>query len=168
VKKIDKSKNSGYCNSGNYNSGNYNSGDYNSGDCNSGDCNSGNCNSGYRNSGNYNSGDRNSGYYNSGNRNSGNRNSGDCNSGYYNSGNGYRNYFCTKTRFFLFDLEVDEGVVEKVKDILQLKNFDLSDGYKAAWAKIPKKMIDRLFDIPEFQTDEAKRKFTEITGLEVV
>jgi len=200
-------RNSGDCNSGNFNSGNYNSGYYNSGNYNSGNRNSGNLNSGYRNSGNRNSGDRNSGYYNSGyynsgnlnsgnlnsgnfnsgycnsgyrnsgNRNSGNFNSGNFNSGNFNSGNGYINFFCTKKRYFLFDIEINE-IPEK------LKNLDMSwfifdnnnnnnnnnnnkDNYIKTWGKCPNNILNILRKIPEFQIEENKIKFKEITGLDL-
>ena len=158
--------NSGDCNSGNCNSGNYNSGDRNSGNCNSGYYNSGHCNFGDYNSGDHNSGHYNSGDYNSGDFNSGDFNSGAHNSGHYNSGDGYRNFFCTKTRYFLFDTEVPRQVIDKVMRIDMMSWFSL-DGrtYKEAWAECPADILDAFREIPEFQTDTAKRKFKEITGL---
>jgi hypothetical protein len=170
-------RNSGDCNSGDGNSGNYNSGDYNSGyrnsgnynsgDYNSGNRNSGNRNSGNRNSGNYNSGNYNSGYRNSGYRNSGNRNSGNYNSGDYNSGNGYINYFCTKTRLFLFDIEVEEIPPSLLN--LNMSWFKLEEkrkeGYLKAWSKCPVKILEIFRNIPEFQKEENKNKFKEITGI---
>jgi hypothetical protein len=156
--------NSGNRNSGDYNSGYYNSGDYNSGGCNSGNYNSGDYNSGYYNSGYYNSGNRNSGDYNSGDYNSGHYNSGDYNSGDYNSGNGYHNYFCTRTKYFLFDIEVKE-IPSKLR-YLDMSWFSLENkSYKEAWKQCPMDILETLSNIPEFQTDEAKKKFTEITGL---
>ena len=149
-------------NSGHYNSGNRNSGDYNSGDYNSGDCNSGNYNSGNRNSGNRNSGNRNSGDCNSGNRNSGDCNSGYCNSGDCNSGSGYRNFFCTDTRYFLFDIECSKKEAKKCYS-LDMTWFDLSKGYKKAWSKCPKKVLDEIKKLKNFNAD----KFYEITGIEV-
>jgi hypothetical protein len=162
--------NSGDCNSGDFNSGDYNSGYrnsgdrnsgyYNSGDRNSGDYNSGDYNSGYRNSGNYNSGDYNSGNYNSGDYNSGNYNSGD-----YNSGNGYLNYFCTQTRYFLFDLEVSRETIEQFTKIPIYEWFSLENKtYYEAWKECPDKHLEMFAKIAEFQTAEAREKFKEITG----
>jgi hypothetical protein len=169
--------NSGYHNSGDCNSGKYNSGYHNSGDCNSGKYNSGDCNSGNYNSGNYNSGDCNSGYHNSGYRNSGDynsgdRNSGNCNSGNYNSGdcnsgNGYINYFCIQTRRFLFDIEVEEIPPSLLN--LNMSWFKLEEkgkeGYLKAWSKCPVKILEIFRNIPEFQKEENKNKFKEITGI---
>ncbi len=157
-------------NSGDYNSGDYNSGDYNSGYRNSGDRNSGYRNSGYRNSGNHNSGNHNSGYRNSGDRNSGDCNSGDCNSGNhnsgdYNSGDGYRNYFCTQTKYFLFDIEVEKETIDKTAKI-DISWFTLENKtYKQAWDSCPNEVLDQFRNIPEFQTKKAKEKFLKITGL---
>jgi hypothetical protein len=164
--------NSGDCNSGDKNSGNYNSGNYNSGNCNSGNYNSGNYNSGsynsgYYNSGSYNSGDYNSGYNNSGNNNSGNYNSGYKNSGNYNSGYGYQNYFCTETKYFLFDIEVPKDTIKQASN-LDMSWFSLEEkSYKEAWKSCPKEILKYLKSLPEFQTGEAKQKFKEITGLDL-
>jgi hypothetical protein len=161
-------RNSGYGNSGNGNSGNGNSGDRNSGDRNSGDGNSGNGNSGDRNSGNGNSGDGNSGNGNSGYGNSGDGNSGDGNSGDFNGGDGYLNYFCTETRFFLFDKEVDKSKIDLL-NALDFSFFKLSEaglkGYKKAWARIPDETLKKLKRILNIKTKEQKKKFFEITGL---
>jgi hypothetical protein len=160
-------RNSGDMNSGNWNSGNWNSGNWNSGNMNSGDSNSGNWNSGNWNSGDMNSGDWNSGDWNSGNGNSGNRNSGDWNSGNGNSGNGYRNYFCTKTRFFLFDIEVTENTIDKFKYV-DMSWFNLKDKtYKEAWKECPKDLLNFFASIKQFRTKEARKKFKQITGLEL-
>ncbi len=147
---------------------NMNSGGMNSGDMNSGGRNSGGRNSGYRNSGYRNSGDMNSGDRNSGDRNSGGMNSGDMNSGDMNSGDGYRNYFCTKTKYFLFDIEVKEKTIEKVNNI-DMYWFELeeqgTDGYKKAWSECPKEVLDEFRSIPQFKKNKAK--FKEITGLDL-
>ena len=130
--------------------------------------NSGHCNSGNRNSGDYNSGDYNSGNYNNGNHNSGDYNNGDYNSGNFNSGDGYRNYFCTKTRYFLFDTEVSENTNQKVDLIFRemYSWFNLEDKtYKEAWKSCPKETLSQLAKLPEFQTKSARKKFKEITGL---
>jgi len=185
-------KNLGWRNSGNFNSGNYNSSNYNSGDENSGNKNSGNKNSGDENSGNYNSGDYNSGdkntgnnnlghyntgdnnlgHFNTGNFNTGNKNSGNYNLGSHNSGNcssgdGYHNYFCTETKYFLFDIEVSSKTIDKVKRI----NMDwfnrTKKTYKEAWAECPEIVLNKFRSIPEFQTESAKKKFEEITGLKL-
>jgi len=156
--------NSGYKNSGYKNSGYKNSGNYNSGDKNSGYKNSGYKNSGYKNSGNYNSGDNNSGY-----KNSGNNNSGDYNSGNYNSGDGYRDFFCTKTKYFLFDVEVKKETIDKFNNIDMYSWFELNessiDGYKKAWEKCPENVLDELKKIPQFKLKKNKAKFKEITGI---
>ena len=39
--------------------------------------------------------------------------------------------------------------------------------YKEAWAAIPNSKINKIREIPEFQTEEAKKKFKEITGLDL-
>ena len=159
--------NSGYRNSGDRNSGNSNSGYRNSGDWNSGYSNSGDWNSGYSNSGDRNSGNRNSGNSNSGDRNWGDWNSGNSNSGDWNSGNGYRNYFCTETKYFLFDTEVTKETIEQIRYI-DMSWFSVIDcTYHEAWAKCPENVIDKFRSIPEFQTNEAKLKFKEITGLDL-
>jgi hypothetical protein len=88
---------------------------------------------------------------------------GDRNSGDRNSGNGYRNYFCTRTRYFLFDEEV-----EKIPD--EIKNLDFSwfflekedNAYKNAWSKCPVEIIKKIMSIKEFD----KKKFYEITGID--
>jgi len=177
LRKIIKNNlNSGNHNSGNYNSGNLNSGDCNSGNYNSGDCNSGNYNSGNYNSGYYNSGNCNSGNYNSGNYNSGGCNSGNYNSGYYNSGNynsggcnsgnGHLNYFCTKRKYFLFDIEVNK-IPEKILN-LDMSWFNLNNKtYKEAWNECPIDIINILKSIPEFNIKENKIKFKEITGIDL-
>jgi hypothetical protein len=171
--------NSGHCNSGDKNSGNgnsgdWNSGDWNSGDKNSGDRNSGDWNSGDWNTGNGNSGDWNSGHWNSGNGNTGNGNSGDKNSGHWNSGhcnsgdknsgdfnscNGYRNFFCTQTRYFLFDIECTEEEAMEAR-FLDTSWFDLTNGYKEAWRKCPEEVLDQIKKLKNFNAD----KFFEITG----
>jgi len=159
--------NSGHRNSGYYNSGYHNSGNYNSGNYNSGNYNSGNRNSGYYNSGNYNSGHRNSGYYNSGYHNSGNYNSGNYNSGDYNSGNcnsgdGYINYFCEKTKYFLFDIEVD-NIPTKIKN-LNMSWFNLDNKtYKEAWLECPEEVLNTIKSIDVIM--ENKEKFFNITGI---
>ena len=156
--------NSGYCNSGNCNSGDRNSGCYNSGDYNSGYYNSGYCNSGNGNSGYCNSGNGNSGRYNSGNRNSGDYNSGDYNSGNCNSGGGYINYFCEKTKYFLFDIEVDE-IPNQIK-YLNMSWFNLQNKtYKEAWAKCPKNILKTIKSIDVIM--ENKEKFFHITGIQL-
>ena len=99
----------------------------------------------------------NSGYGNSGNRNSGNRNSGDC-----NSGNGYINFFCTETKYFLFDKPV-KCIPHSISNLNMLW-FDLEGKtYKEAWAKCPKSVIENLKKIPEIMKN--KKKFKEITGV---
>ncbi len=169
--------NSGDCNSGDYNSGRRNSGNYNSGRRNSGRRNSGNYNPGNNNSGNYNPGNSNSGDYNSGNCNSGDCNSGDCNSGdynsgnynsgnynsgNYNSGNGYKNFFCTKERFFIFDIEV-ESIPKELKN-LNMSWFNLKNKtYKEAWKNCPENILNIIKTIPNFN----KEKFFEITGIKI-
>jgi len=126
----------------------------------------GHYNSGRHNSGDHNSGDRNSGHCNSGHYNSGHRNSGDHNSGDYNSGSGYINYFCTKKRFFLFDVEVAKIPLDLT--CIDMSWFDLSNKtYKEAWEKCPPEILGTFRSIPEFQTKEAKKKFKEITGLDL-
>ncbi len=158
--------NSGNCNSGNHNSGNWNSGNYNSGNCNSGYSNSGNCNSGHYNSGNCNSGDYNSGNCNSGYSNSGDYNSGNRNSGSYNSGNGYKTKFCTKMKYFLFDTEVTKKTYEKF--VINMDWFSLIDKtYQEAWSSCPPEILEELKRLPVLQTSNAKKKFTEITGLKL-
>ena len=160
-KALDDNNNSGHYNSGYYNSGDHNSGYYNSGDRNSGYYNSGYYNSGYYNSGNHNSGHCNSGDYNSGHCNSGHYNSGD-----YNSGDGYINFFCTKTRYFLFDIEVD-AIPTQIRQ-LPMSWFNLQNtDYKSAWAKCPTEVLDILKSIPEFELSENKAKFKEITGIDL-
>lgn len=160
--------NSGKVNSGNYNSGDRNSGKmnsgyWNSGDENSGDGNSGNKNSGYKNSGNKNSGYWNSGNGNSGDGNSGNCNSGDRNSGDFNSGNGYRNYFCTQKKYFLFDKECSEEDVEVLNN-LDMSWFDLNDKtYKKAWKSCPESVLKKIQKLKNFNSD----RFYEITGIKV-
>jgi hypothetical protein len=162
-------RNSGDWNSGNRNSGDSNSGNRNSGDSNSGDSNSGNCNSGNWNSGNRNSGNWNSGDSNSGNCNSGNWNSGDSNSGNCNSCNGYKNYFCTKTKYFLFDVEVKKQTIDKLTDLDFYSWFELEEkgkeGYKKAWSKMPDSLKSELKSIPQFKLKKNKLKFKEITGI---
>jgi PPE-repeat protein len=154
--------NSGSCNLGDYNSGNYNSGNRNSGSCNLGDYNSGN-----RNSGNYNSGNYNSGGYNSGNSNLGDYNSGNYNSGNYNLGNGYKSYFCTETKYFLFDIEVNIETIILLND-LNMSWFLLeNNSYKQAWKACPEELLNKLRKIPEFQTKSAKAKFKAITGIDI-
>jgi hypothetical protein len=158
--------NSGYYNSGHHNSGDYNSGHYNSGYYNSGNRNSGHHNSGYYNSGDYNSGNRNSGHHNSGNYNSGNHNSGNYNSGHHNSGDGYINYFCTKTRYFLFDVEINRIPPQLVN--LDMSWFDLNNkSYKDAWSMCPQHVLNVLRTIPEFNIPTNKAKFKEITGIDL-
>lgn len=132
----------------------------NSGDMNSGNRNLGNWNSGDMNSGNWNSGYMNSGDWNSGDWNSGDMNSGDWNSGNFNSSNGYRNYFCTQTRYFLFDIECSEEEVRQVKQ-LDMSWFDLSNGYKEAWQKCPKKVLNGIKKLKNFNAE----KFFDITGI---
>jgi hypothetical protein len=158
IKENDNSgwRNSGFRNSGDCNSGNYNSGSYNSGKLNSGNYNSGNYNSGYYNSGNYNSGSNNSGYFNSGHNNS----------GFYNSGNGYLNKFCRQTKYFLFDQEVSKSSYEKIS--FNMSWFSLENkSYKKAWKSCPKEVLDTIKEFPEFQTENAKIAFKEITGLDL-
>ena len=144
----------------NMDSGNMNSGYRNSGNMNSGDRNSGNMNSGYRNSGNMNSG-----YRNSGDMNSGNMNSGDMNSGNMNSGDGYRNYFCTETKYFLFDTEVSKETIDNVQAI-SMGWFSLDNRtYFEAWVACPEEVLSQFAQLTEFQTVSGRQKFTEITGL---
>ena len=111
----------------------------------------------------------NSGNRNSGNWNSGDGNSGNGNSGYWNSGDGYRNYFCTQTKYFLFDKEISE-IPQKLFEInfswFELKKEE-NFNYKKAWSRCPKEVLDIYKSIPEFQTKEAKNKFFEITGLKI-
>ena len=158
--------NSGYVNSGDRNSGYRNSGDMNSGDMNSGNMNSGNRNSGDRNSGDMNSGNMNSGYMNSGDMNSGYRNSGDRNSGYrnsgdMNSGDGYINSFCTKTKYFLFDIECTKKEANEIYN-LDFSWFDLTDKtYKEAWGKCPKSVLGEIKKLRNFN----REIFKEITGI---
>lgn len=132
-----------------------NSGDYNSKDRNSGNRNSGILNSGNRNSGNRNSGDYNSGYYNSGYYNSGN----------HNSGNGYRNFFCTKTKYFLFDIEVKSIPIQILDLNMDWFSLDQNQSYKESWSKCPENILNILKSIPEFKIPENQEKFFEITGI---
>ena len=170
--KLDDTSNSGHnnsgdCNSGHGNSGDKNSGHYNSGHNNSGNSNSGNRNSGHNNSGYYNSGGGNSGHGNSGNNNSWNNNSGNNNSGNNNSGGGYRNHFCEETKFFLFDIEVSEGIIAKV-NYIDMSWFSLENKtYHEAWKECPESVLEEFSRIAEFQTKEAKEKFKRITGLSI-
>ena len=148
---VDKNENSG-----DWNSGNRNSGDWNSGDCNSGNWNSGSGNSGIRNSGNWNSGN-----WNSGSGNSGNRNSGNC-----NSGNGYINYFCTDTKYFLFDTQVSK--IPNALLGLDLNWLNLTNKtYKEAWKDCPEHILNILRNIPEFKEKKNMTKFKEITGIDL-
>ena len=101
---------------------------------------------------------------NSENSNSGNWNPGNFNSGDYNSGNGYRNFFCTDQKWFLFGEEVSEDVIEKIYQI-SMDWFSLEDkGYKEAWTDCPDEVLEEFSKIPEFQTEEARKQFFEITG----
>ena len=131
--------------------------------------NSGNMNSGNRNSGDWNSGDMNSGNMNSGDMNSGDWNSGDWNSGNFNSSNGYKNYFCTNTKYFLFDIEVKE--IPKDIKYLDMDWFELEEkgveGYKKAWSKCPEDVLKKLKSIPEFKLAKNKKKFLDITGIKI-
>ena len=158
--------NSGSCNTGKYNSGSCNAGHYNTGSCNAGNDNAGNYNSGRYNTGNRNAGHRNTGNRNAGHHNTGNYNSGDYNAGSYNSGNGYLNFFCTKTKYFLFDIEIND-IPKELKN-LNMNWFDLDNKtYKEAWANCPKKILNILKHIPEFNIKENKIKFKEITGIDL-
>ena len=159
---MDKKNNFGNGNTGHYNSGDFNpgyrnSGDSNSGYYNSGDFNTGDFNPGNYNSGNYNFGDYNTGYYNFGNCNSGNFNS---------SENGYQNYFCTETKYFLFDLEVSKETIDKLSKINPSEWFKFKNkSYFNAWSNCPEKTFRYLESLPEFQTPEAIQKFKIITGI---
>jgi hypothetical protein len=121
---------------------------------NTGNGNTGNGNTGNRNTGNRNSGDKNSGHWNSGHCNSGDKNSGD-----FNSCNGYRNFFCTQTRYFLFDIECTEEEAMEAR-FLDTSWFDLTNGYKEAWRKCPEEVLDQIKKLKNFNAD----KFFEITG----
>ena len=151
--------NLGKNNSGFNNTGNDNSGHFNSGNDNSGDFNSGYRNSGYKNSGNDNSGNFNSGNFNSGHFNSGNYNS---------SENGYQNYFCTESKYFLFDIEVSRETINKLSKIYSYDWFDLKNkSYYDAWKECPEKTLKYLKSLPEFQTLEAIEKFKIITNIDL-
>ena len=106
----------------------------------------------------------NSGNYNSGNRNSGYCNSGYCNSGNYNSGDGYINYFCEKTKYFLFDIEVD-NIPTKIKN-LNMSWFNLDNKtYKEAWLECPEEVLNTIKSIDVIM--ENKEKFFNITGIKL-
>ena len=108
------------------------------------------------NSGNGNSGNGNSGYGNSGDGNSGYRNSGN-----WNSGDGYNNYFCTETKYFLFDTKCTKEERNEVFE-LDMSWFDLQDKtYKEAWEECPKEVIEQIKKLKNFNAD----KFFEITGI---
>lgn len=102
------------------------------------------------------------GNYNSGDRNSGHCNAGYHNSGDYNAGDGYKNFFCTKTRYFLFDIECTEKEAFKSRT-LDMSWFDLSEGYKEAWKKCPKEVLKEIKELKNFNKD----KFKEISGLSI-
>ncbi len=77
------------------------------------------------------------------------------------------NYFCTEQKYFLFDVEVSADVVD-IFESLDMSWFELSGKtYKEAWGSCPVELLTMLSEISEFQTDEAVRKFKEITGLDL-
>jgi hypothetical protein len=156
-------------NTGKNNSGHYNFGDYNSGDRNSGNCNSGDSNTGDHNSGHCNSGHFNSGNFNFGNSNTGSYNSGNSNSGNFNSSKfGYRNFFCTENKYFLFDKEVTQETIKKLNKIYPYRWFNLEDKtYHEIWKNCPEETLNYLKSLPEFQTKEAVEKFKTITGIDL-
>ena len=91
-----------------------------------------------------------------------NYNSGDYNSGNCNSGDGYINYFCEKTKYFLFDIEVD-NIPTKIKN-LNMSWFNLDNKtYKEAWLECPEEVLNTIKSIDVIM--ENKEKFFNITGI---
>ena len=75
------------------------------------------------------------------------------------------NFFCTKSKYFLFDVEIVQ--IPDILKTISLDWFNPALGYKKAWKNCPKEFLDKLRTIPEFQLEENKKKFKEITGLDI-
>ena len=94
-------------------------------------------------------------------KNSGDGNSGSENSGNWNSGNGYRNYFCTDSRFFLFDVECTKEEAQQAQYI-DMSWLDLTNKtYKEAWKQCPQGVLKKIKQLKNFNSE----KFFEITGI---
>ena len=76
---------------------------------------------------------------------------------------GYKNNFCTETKYFLFDIECTEEEANKIYN-LDMDWFDLTDKtYKEAWKKCPESVFKEIKKLKNFNKD----KFKEITGLSI-